>query len=253
MPFRRCRVTRGGCSGIIPLTGRLEPWQRELCDQPERLADLIAEHGSPLNVLNTGALGRNTRELQDAAAAYGIELAVSLARKANKALSFVDEAKRLGLGVDVASERELLQALERGVPARMVVVTAAVKPRGLLELCVASGATVVIDNADELELLVQLAALSQRRTPVVFRLAPRLPGGRPSRFGLEHEQILALAKHPWPAADQGNLDLAGVHFHLDGYAADERVAALVQVSSSWTRSALSGTGRRSSTWVAAYR
>ena len=192
------------------------------------LADWIAEHGSPLNVLNTGPLGRNASELQDAAAAYGIELAVYLARKANKALAFVDEAKRLGLGVDVASERELRQVLERGVPRDDVVVTAAVKPRALLELCVASGVTVAIDNADELALLVRLAAESERRTPIAFRLAPRLPGRTPSRFGLDHEQILALVEHHWPARDQGALVLAGVHFHLDGYAADERVAALGQ-------------------------
>ena len=36
---------------------------------------------------------------------FGVDFKIFFARKANKALAFVDEAKRLGLGIDVASER----------------------------------------------------------------------------------------------------------------------------------------------------
>ncbi|HEY1479609.1 MAG TPA: hypothetical protein VGF46_06245 [Gaiellales bacterium] len=221
-------MTRAGCLGIAPLTARLEPWQRELCDRPDLLAGWLAEHGSPLNVLDDGPLGRNAAELQSAAATHGIELAIYLARKANKALTFVDEARRLGLGVDVASERELRQVLDRGVPVDDVVVTAAVKPRALLESCVASGVTVVLDNADELALLRQVAAGSSGRTRVAFRLAPTLAGRTPSRFGLEPREIVALAERHWPHGDERPLEIAGVHFHLDGYDADERVTALAQ-------------------------
>ena len=217
-----------GCSGVLPLTGRLEPWQRNLCDRPELLAAWIAEHGSPLNVLDPGPLGRHAAELQDVATAHGIRLDVYFARKANKALTFVDEANRLGLGVDVASERELRQVLERGVPAHKVMVTAAVKPRALLEICVASGVTVVIDNADELALLIRLAAISGCGTSLALRLAPQLPGRAPSRFGLDREQILALVEHHLTTRDERAPKLVGVHFHLDGYAVDDRVAALDQ-------------------------
>jgi diaminopimelate decarboxylase len=213
-----------GCSGLVPLTGRLEPWALELCEQPELLAEWVAEHGSPLNVLDPSPLRRNAAELQDAAARSGVELAVFLARKANKALTFVDEARRLALGVDVASEQELRQTLDRGVPASDIVLTAAVKPRSLLELAVASGVTLVVDNADELALLDQVAAAGDARTAVAFRLSPVLPGRPPSRFGLGLDEVLALVGRHWPAS----LSIAGVHFHLDGYDATERVLALRQ-------------------------
>jgi diaminopimelate decarboxylase len=213
---------RAGCSGVVPLAGRLEPWQLDLCGRPELLAGWIAEHGSPLNVLDSAPLGRNARELQDAAAGLGVELAVYLARKANKALSFVDEARRLGLGVDVASERELRQTLARGVPACQIVLTAAVKPRSLLELACGSGVTTVVDNVDELALLGQVAAVDGGPAPIAFRLSPLLPDRPPSRFGLASEEIVALVGREWPSS----LAIAGVHFHLDGYDARERVLAL---------------------------
>ena len=103
-------------------------------------------------------------------------------------------------------------------------MTAAVKPRALLALCVESGATVVIDNADELEALARLAGAASRGVPVALRLAPALPGAaRPTRFGLGAAQLAALARRI-----VAPLTLHGVHFHLDGYDAGERVTALGQ-------------------------
>ena len=131
----------------------------------------------------------------------------------------MDEARRLGLGVDVASEHELQQTLDRGVPADDIVLTAAVKPRSLLELAVSSGVTVVLDNEDELRLL---EAVADRRVRVAFRIAPLLADRTPSRFGLPVGAILELVDRDWPAT----LSIEGVHFHLDGYAASDRVAAL---------------------------
>jgi len=220
-------VIRDGCSGIVPLVGRLEPWQRDLCERPDLLAEWIAHQGSPLNVLDVRPFARNVASLQSAAAASGIDLSVYFARKANKALAFVDEANRLGLGVDVASEGELLQALERGMPAERIVVTAAVKPRALLELCVATGVTVVIDNEDELELLIRVNE-PRRVIAVAFRLAPRLPERKLTRFGLDQEQILDTVTRHWQGASESPLRVVGVHFHLDGYAAADRIAALEQ-------------------------
>ena len=75
--------------------------------------DWIA-HGSPLNVLDTGPFERNAERLRggrSGGSIQSIDLSIYFARKANKALAFVDEAKRLGLGVDVASEGELRQRL----------------------------------------------------------------------------------------------------------------------------------------------
>jgi diaminopimelate decarboxylase len=217
-------AVRSGCSGSVPLPGRLEPWQLEVCARPGLLAGWIEQLGSPLNVIDPGPLARNAGELQDAALAAGAALKLYFARKANKALALVDEAKRHGLGIDVASERELAQVLDRGVCPDDVVVTAAVKPRALLQLCAASGVTVVIDNEDELALLARVAAGAPRPLPIAFRLAPAI--APQTRFGLTPTAILELVERFWPEGANAQLLITGVHFHLDGYSAADRIAAL---------------------------
>ena len=199
-----CRCRRGSSRG------------RSSCaSSPTLLAGWLDRYGSPLNVIDPAPLARNAAELQRAAAAgAGVDLGIFFARKANKALALVDEARRIGLGVDVASERELRQVLERGVPrADDLIVTAAVKPRALLELCVASGATVVIDNEDELR-----AAARGRRTRrgrVAGRAAARARprGAAPRR---------ASASRAGEIARAGRAALAGGH----GGAARDRRRAL---------------------------
>jgi diaminopimelate decarboxylase len=228
----RARIHRSGamtpaCEGIPPLRARLEPWQQALLGDPGTLEAWLGAHGSPLNVLHAGPFGPNALELRQAAARHGLELRIQFARKANKAIAFVDEARRIGAGVDVASERELRQVLERGVEGRDAIVTAAVKPAGLLELAVACGAVIVLDNGDELDRLDAIALGTPAPVPVALRLAPVLPDRAPSRFGMPAAEIVArAATGDFGAA--GRLRLEGIHFHLDGYAAGDRAIALRQ-------------------------
>ena len=213
---------RAKCAGAVPLRARLEPWHEDLAARPERIADWMAAHGSPLNLIEPAPMGRNAAELTQAASARGLDLRIFFARKANKALALVDEAMSLGLGVDVASEQELRQALERGVAAEDIVVTAAIKPRALLELCAESGAVVVIDNADELRLLSEVASPLLEPARIALRLAPTPhPGAVPTRFGMTARELAALDE-----LSSGELSVTGVHFHLDGYSAEQRVMAI---------------------------
>ncbi len=221
----RMADVRGGCEGVAPLTGRLEPWQRDLCHRPGLLREWMDQHGSPVNVLDPAPMARNAAQLADAAARFGLDLGIYFARKANKALSLVDTARDLGLGVDLASERELAQVLDRGVPGSALVMTAAVKPAALMQLCVASGTTVVIDNADERDQLAAVARTGGATVRVALRLAPELGADRrQTRFGFTLDEAIAAAAEGWPAA----LAITGVHFHLDGYDASERVRALTE-------------------------
>lgn len=220
---------RARCRGASPLPGKLEPWQIQLLEEPDRLSALLDAHGSPVNLIEPTAMGRNAAGLSEAAAGFGVDLGIYFARKSNKSLGLVDEAWRLGLGVDLASERELTQALARGVPGESLMMTAAVKPPGLLEACIASGATVAIDNADELDLLAAIAGDDGDGCPVALRLAPDLgPDRLPTRFGFGLGEALAIVDRNWAAGREHALTLAGVHFHLDGYSADDRVVALAQ-------------------------
>lgn len=205
------------CHGLPPLTARLPAWQEALGADHASLSRWMEEHGSPINVLEPSALGRNAAELQRAAAGLGVDLQVYFARKANKALCFVDEALRLGLGVDLASERELAQALERGMPGPRLVMTAAVKPPRLMDRCIAADVTVVLDNPDEVRRFVARGG----RT-AALRVAPSIPGRRPTRFGMTPGDARAVV------TATPELRVGGLHFHLDGYAVGDRVAALDQ-------------------------
>ena len=218
----RLRDLRARCSGIAPLTARLEPWQIEECSDADGLADALALHGSPLNILDVSSFARNVSDLSAVADAHATAFRLFFARKANKAIAFVDEALRLGLGVDVASERELRQVLDRGATPGDVVVTAAVKPHSLLRLCVDSRVTIVLDNLDELDALDTVLETTGSRASVAIRLAPEFADDRtPTRFGMAPDDAIALAA-------TAGLDVVGVHFHLDGYSATDRVDALGQ-------------------------
>ena len=75
----------------------------------------------------------------------------SFARKANKALALVDQARRLGLGLDLAGERELEQALARGVEPQILLMSLLVGQAGQpLEAVLRNCTTVVIDE-DQLQ------------------------------------------------------------------------------------------------------
>ena len=223
----RTEALRGGCQGTMPLSARLEPWQLELCENPDTVAEWIERHGSPLNILDPASMARNAQELEEAADRFRVALKIFFARKANKALAFVDAARERGLGVDLASERELSQVLARGVAGEDLIMTAAVKPLSLLEMCLGSGVTVAIDNEDELECLGGLAERSGRRASIAVRLAPSPgPGHSPTRFGLAAGEALAMVDRHMPEAAAARLRIDGLHFHLDGYDAGERVAAL---------------------------
>lgn len=214
---------RSCCHGELPLDGRLEPWQQSLLADPAPLLAAVGHGEAPVNVIDPGPMERNGTELGDAAGDLGVRLRIFFARKANKCLSLVDRARALGYGVDLASATELEEACARGVEADALVVTAAVKPRPLLELCVERGATVVLDNHDEAHLLRAIARERRRGVRVAIRLAIDLPGAIPTRFGLPLSEAQPLAEE----LDADPLiELAGLHFHLDGYAAADRLHAI---------------------------
>lgn len=217
------------CEGVSALPARLEPWQVRICSRPDLVSEWLDLHGSPVNLLELSAMARNAAELLGVAARFELDFKIYFARKANKSLALVDEARRLDLGVDLASERELQQVLERGVPGSELVMTAAVKSTSLVQCCISSGTTVVIDNMDELRRVAAMSNAARQRVSVALRLSPTLGHARAqSRFGLGLEEALRLVASEWLSNSASRLALDGVHFHLDGYDAAERVSAIAE-------------------------
>ncbi|MCX2163593.1 type III PLP-dependent enzyme domain-containing protein [Corynebacterium auriscanis] len=205
----------------VPMTARLEPWMQRLLADPAQCANLLQTYDSPVNVLAPHVLPRNADELVRAGEVNGVEVCVFYARKANKGLSFVDAALAAGHGIDVASERELLQVLSRGAEPGHVILSAAVKPDRLLQHAVGAGVYISVDSVAEMQRIQAVASATSATARIVPRIAPnpnRLP---PTRFG-------ELAG-TWEAALQQGLpesvQVHGVHLHLHGYSeADRRIA-----------------------------
>jgi diaminopimelate decarboxylase len=222
---RRRHVDDPGAEATVPLTARLEPWAVDLLSDRRRCRELVDTYGSPVNVLRTAPMVRNMAELRDAGADAGVDTRVFYARKANKALCFVDTAVRAGHGVDVAGERELRQVLDRGVPGDRVILSAAVKPDRLLRLAVDHGVTVSVDTVAELARVRDLGASAGSPRPrVAPRIAPDPDLLPPTRFG---ERLHVWADALRDGADGVDaVDVVGVHLHLHGYSAADRLVAL---------------------------
>lgn len=207
----------------VPLTARLEPLLTELLADNARCAQLVEEFDSPVNILRPEPMLRNIDELVRAGADHGVTTRVFFARKANKALTFVDAVRDAGHSVDVASERELSQVLNRGLPGERIILSAAVKPDRLLELAVAQGVTISVDSVAELSRIEAIARSQSRTAQLAPRLAPDPTMLPPTRFG---ELLSVWLEALGGVSPSAAVAIVGVHLHLHGYAAADRQLAL---------------------------
>ncbi len=207
---------------------RMQPWQAEWCRDHRAVHEMLDTYGSPLHVHHTVPLLDNASILSTTAAELGLDLDIFFARKANKALIYVQAALGAGLGVDIASQEELLQARALGAAGPRLVITAAVKSAALLRLAVECGATVVLDNDCERQALLAVVRHLGRPANMALRLSGfrTADGALRSRFGYDVETAERVVEGLAPALESGELRLEGLHFHLDGYRTDDRLAAL---------------------------
>lgn len=215
------------CTGVSPLTARLEHWMLDLLDS-NRLFSLCSEYGAPLNIQNTKPFKRNVLDLINTASKKNINFRPYFARKSNKCLSYVAAAKEIGIGLDTASYNEIKQSLDLGVSGNDIVCTAAIKSAELIDVAINNGVTLIIDNDDELELVIARSESSQKRALVGIRLGGFNHDGEVlhSRFGYpigKAQKVIDYCRE-----NRSRLRLVGLHFHLNGYNAEQRVSALKQ-------------------------
>lgn len=213
----------GRVHGFPPLAPKPNAWAEALLADADACDQLLEQYSSPVNVLNPEPMAENIAELVEAGERMGVETKVFYARKANKALVFADTARDTGNGVDVASENELRQVLERGMPGERIILSAAIKPDRLLKLAVDNGVVISADNRAEYDRIVAIAKASGRQALIAPRLAPDPETMPPTRFG---ERLADWAAHL--AEPSEHVRVVGVHAHLHGYAAKDRSAALTE-------------------------
>ena len=181
------------------------------------VAELVARFGSPLFVLSERQLRRS---YQAAVRAFGtryprVQLAWSY--KTNYLNAVCRVFHQEGAWAEVVSGMELEKALLNGVPGPHILFNGPGKRRADLERACEVDAVIHLDHAEELHLLLDVAAGRPRRPRVALRV--NLDAGivpQWDRFGFNLENGEA-----WQALDRvvagGRLELAGLHCHIGTY------------------------------------
>ena len=185
-----------------------------------RVADLIAEFGSPLYVYDAGVLEAAYRRFE--AAFAGVDHLLAYSVKANSNLEILRRLKALGAGADIVSQGELHRCLAAGFPANDLVFAGVGKTEEEMEAALEAGILAFnVESAEELQVLGQVAERMGRPAPVALRVNPDIVADTPheytrtghgaTKFGIPVDRILDLYR--W-AADQPMLEIRGIDVHI---------------------------------------
>lgn len=175
--------------------------------------ELAARYGTPLYVYDFDVVGARVSALR---AALPPTFDLAYAAKANPALAVLDEMRRLGLGLDIASGGELLAADRVGFDPARIVFTGPGKTDAELAAAVdANLRAITVESAGELARLERIASEAGRRVSILLRVAvhgegeetPILAGGW-RKFGIDPRQLESVARR---ARDSPSLELLGLH------------------------------------------
>ncbi|HEY9869607.1 MAG TPA: alanine racemase [Candidatus Obscuribacterales bacterium] len=197
-------------------------------ERPEIARDWLQQHGSPVHVVVASEFERNVNDLLSALHSRGLSGGLFFARKANKLPWFVTMAKEQGIGVDTASLNEVRETLELGISPDQIIVTAVGKEHELVAEAAGKGCLLVIDNADEMELVRSVARSLGKTARIGLRFSGFQVGGRAvfSRFGFPIGDAGELVAG---ATQSEHVKLELLHAHLDRYDTEERATAAQQL------------------------
>lgn len=209
----------------LSLPSRLDPQVSDFLETQKETVFQIAEaFGSPSHIVFPQLLSENSARFREVFLQHGLpESSVHFASKVNKGESFLEEASKDGIGVDVSSIEELRSALAHGVLGERISVSGPAKKERLMALAAQHNSTISIDSVNELEALIVL--LQKIETPpasLVIRISDL--NQKYSRFGVTSHDLPSMIAKIQPQSTR--MILKGFHFHLSGYSTDERVTAL---------------------------
>ena len=191
----------------------------ELCCDGVKLADLAAEHGTPLYVYSAATIRENFRRLDKALT--GLDHRICFAMKANSNLAVLDLLAREGAGFDIVSGGELFRVLKAGGRADVCTFAGVGKTREEIELAVREGVySFNVESEAELEFINEVAGALGRNAPVALRVNPDVDaqthkyistGKSHNKFGIGIDRILGVYEQ---AAKLPNLIVRGIQTHI---------------------------------------
>lgn len=201
---------------------------RFIYTQPGKLLDLVAEHGSPLNIVWPHAVAANVAAMQAVLNERSVRYEIFYGAKANKSKALVNAAVACGVGVDISSIYEYRDARRGGATAERLCATGPAKTAVFHDALITDGALISVDSLEEFRHLVaaatRLAPVGKAR--VLLRYRPTFCDA--SRFGMGAADVLHCLERL--AELRHLITFDGFHFHLGGYGFEDRARALGEVT-----------------------
>jgi diaminopimelate decarboxylase len=190
------------------------------------VAELMAEHGSPLWLVDVDRAVANLRGFRDAWEAAWPDVEVAYSYKTNRLPAILRALAAEGAAHEVVCEAEYAMARDAiGAAGPDVTVNGPAKPDALLQRAAADGALVIADGEDELE---RLAAAGVERAGL--RVALPGIGVEPTRFGIAPEAIGAAARR----ARALGLDVEVLSAHLVSTGFDQPLSSAPRLGAAIT-------------------
>jgi diaminopimelate decarboxylase len=191
--------------------------------------ELVAEHGTPLLVLDEDDLRERCRAWRAAFDGWPGGADVAYAGKAFLAKAVVRIVAEEGLGLDVCTGGELAVALAADFPPERIWFHGNNKSMDELQRAVRAGVgRVVLDSFEEIDRLTKVAADAGVRQPVYVRVTPGVEahtheyvqtGQEDQKFGFSLAAG-AAAEACRRVLGAGSLELVGIHCHIGSHIFD---------------------------------
>lgn len=187
------------------------------------VADLAAQFGTPLYIVDEALVRQRASEYVEAFKASGLRFQVAYASKAFSVMAMCAIAEQEGLSLDVVSDGELYTAMQAGFPAERIHFHGNNKTPEEINMALDAGiGCFVVDNFSELQLLNALAGDKGKKVNILLRITPGVEahthdyistGQQDSKFGFDLGNG-AAKQAIQEALALPNLVILGVHSHI---------------------------------------
>jgi diaminopimelate decarboxylase len=189
------------------------------------LAQIAAEHGTPVYVYSAETIRDHYRRLDEAL--QPLDHLICYAVKANANLAVLNLLVRERAGFDIVSAGELFRVTRAGGKPECCTFAGVGKTRPEIEFALRQGIlSFNIESESELELINAVAGEMQRRAPIALRVNPNVAGGghkyistgkSESKFGVGLERALEVYA---AAARLPHIRIRGVQMHIGSQITD---------------------------------
>ena len=212
----------------LPLPGHPHIAYRDgdLYVENQRVADLAAQHATPLFVYSKAAMLAALAAYQHGFA--GRKVQICYAMKSNSSLGVLQVFAQAGCGFDIVSGGELDRVLAAGGDAKKGIFSGVGKTRAEMKQALLGGVGCVnVESEAELEVLSEVAVANGLSAPVSIRVNPNVDpkthpyistGLKGSKVGVAHERTVATYQR---AAALPGLKVVGIDCHIGSQIVEE--------------------------------